>query len=65
MNETAPEKQETYSRFSMPPVRHVDPSTGHERGEHEETGVCKLAPFLHRGASPWPFKYSIGGTECH
>jgi hypothetical protein len=49
----------------MPPVRGMDEGSLDKEREHKETGVCKLTPFLYRGESPWPFKYSIGGTECH
>lgn len=50
---------EDYSRFSMPPVRDMDPSVRDEEGKYETERVRKLAPFLYRGESPWPFKYSI------
>jgi len=52
-------KCEDYSRLPMPPVWGVDPSVIDEEREHKETGVRKLTPFLYRGESPWPFKYSV------
>jgi hypothetical protein len=44
----------------MPPVRGMDERAAHNQRDYEASGVCKLAPFLYRGESPWPFKYSIG-----
>jgi hypothetical protein len=52
---------ESDSRVPMPPVWGVDPSVRNEEGR-KETGVRELAPFLYRGESPWPFKYSITTT---
>ncbi len=54
---------EDYSRFFMPPMRGMDQSVRDEEGKHKETGVRELAPFLYRGESPWPFKYSITTGE--
>ena len=53
---------EDYSRFSVPPVWGMDPSVRDEKGKPKEAGVRELAPFLYRGESPWPFKYSITTT---
>jgi len=53
---------EDYSRFSVPPVWGMDQSVSNEEGNHKATGVRELAPFLYRGESPWPFKYSITTT---
>lgn len=47
-----------YSRFFMPSVRSVDEGFIDEKN-HSAQGVCKLAPFLYRGSSAWPFKYQI------
>lgn len=47
-----------YSRFFMPSVRGVDEGSIHT-GNRSAQGVCKLAPFLYRGSSAWPFKYQI------
>jgi hypothetical protein len=47
-----------YSRFFMPSVRSVDEGSFNEKN-HSAQGVCKLAPFLYRGSSAWPFKYQI------
>ena len=63
MNESVAESGEDYTRFHVPPVWGVDPSVIHEAGEHTDEGVCKLAHFLYRGESPWPFKYSIPAGE--
>jgi hypothetical protein len=40
----------------------MDQSVSNEEGNHKATGVRELAPFLYRGESPWPFKYSITTT---
>lgn len=50
-----------YSRFSMPPMRGMDTSARDEERDYETPRVRQLAPFLYRGESPWPFKYSIEG----
>ncbi len=55
--------EDDYSRFSMPPVWDMDESSGNPKRQHTEKGVRELTPFLYRGESPWPFKYSITTGE--
>jgi hypothetical protein len=62
MNEAVAGEKD-YTRFSMPPVRGVDPSVRDEEGKYETERVRELAPFLYRGESPWPFKYRITTGE--
>lgn len=54
---------EDYSRFCVPNMQKLDAGAGDTQRGYETARVRELAPFLNRGTSDWPFKYTITTTK--